>query len=82
MTRSLQSFIADRWIGSRPGSPLASAINGELVATTHAATIDFGEAMAHARQVGVPSLLSLDFQQRAARLGIMFAEPSLADDRL
>ena len=34
----------------------------------HADEIDFGEALDHARRVGVPALLALDFQQRAARL--------------
>ncbi|HEY9025387.1 MAG TPA: phenylacetic acid degradation bifunctional protein PaaZ, partial [Burkholderiaceae bacterium] len=41
---------------------------GRTVATTHADEIDFGEAVDHARRVGVPALLALDFQQRAARL--------------
>ncbi|HET9642971.1 MAG TPA: phenylacetic acid degradation bifunctional protein PaaZ [Burkholderiaceae bacterium] len=64
----LQSFIADRWIGSRAGTTLASAVNGRPVAFTHADSIDFGEALHHGRSVGVPALLKLDFQQRAARL--------------
>jgi oxepin-CoA hydrolase / 3-oxo-5,6-dehydrosuberyl-CoA semialdehyde dehydrogenase len=35
------------------------------VATTHTDAIDFGEALHHARTVGLPALLKLDFQQRA-----------------
>jgi oxepin-CoA hydrolase/3-oxo-5,6-dehydrosuberyl-CoA semialdehyde dehydrogenase len=64
----LQSHIAGRWLGATPAQTLASAVNGRPVAVTHAETIDFGEALRHARRTGVPALLALDFQQRAARL--------------
>jgi len=66
--RQLQSYIADRFVGARAGAALASAVDGRTVAHAHADEIDFGEAVAHARRVGVPALLALDFQQRAARL--------------
>jgi oxepin-CoA hydrolase/3-oxo-5,6-dehydrosuberyl-CoA semialdehyde dehydrogenase len=68
MTTTLQSHIAGRWLGTEPAQALRSAIDGHVVAHTHAEAIDFGEAVDHARRVGVPSLLALDFQQRAARL--------------
>ena len=42
----LQSLIADRWIGSRPGAPLASAIDGATIRHAHADEIDFAEALA------------------------------------
>ncbi len=64
----LQSFIADRWVGTRAAQALPSAIDGSVVAHTHDDTIDFGEAVAHARTTAVPALLALDFQQRAALL--------------
>jgi oxepin-CoA hydrolase/3-oxo-5,6-dehydrosuberyl-CoA semialdehyde dehydrogenase len=64
----LQSLIADRWIGREPSTALASAIDGQSIHHTHAESIDFGEALAHARTRGLPALLALDFQQRAARL--------------
>jgi len=64
----LQSYIAGRFVGSQPGAALQSAIDGQVVAHAHADEIDFGEAVDHARRVGVPALLALDFQQRAARL--------------
>src|SRR5471032_2212264 len=64
----LQSYIGGRFVGTRAGAALASAVDGHAVAFAHADEIDFGEAVAHARRVGVPSLLALDFQQRAARL--------------
>jgi len=68
MTAILQSHIAGRWLGQQPGTMLASAIHGRPVATTHAESIDFAEALQHARQVGLPALLALDFQRRAAIL--------------
>src|SRR5688572_28063579 len=64
----LQSFIANRWVGAKPAQALRSAINGKPVASTHAEAIDFGEALHHARSVGLPNLLKLDFQQRAGIL--------------
>ena len=64
----LQSLIADRWVGARGAAALASAIDGSSIYQTHADEIDFGESLAHARKVGGPSLLAMDFQQRAARL--------------
>ena len=68
MTQTLQSFIAGRWIGREPAQALRSADDGKAVASTHAEPIDFAEAVEHARKVGLPNLLALDFQQRAQRL--------------
>ena len=69
MTAStLQSYIAGRWVGHHAGSALRSAVNGVTVAHSHADPLDFGEALHHARSVGLPGLLKLDFQQRAERL--------------
>ena len=64
----LQSHITGRWIGSRPAAALASAIDGRTVYHTHEESVDFAEAVAHARRTGGPALLALDFQQRALRL--------------
>ncbi|MBI3729907.1 MAG: phenylacetic acid degradation bifunctional protein PaaZ [Burkholderiales bacterium] len=66
--KTLQSYIGGRWIGKEGAQGLYSAVNGKLLNYTHAETIDFGEAVMHARQQGVTALLALDFQQRAARL--------------
>jgi oxepin-CoA hydrolase / 3-oxo-5,6-dehydrosuberyl-CoA semialdehyde dehydrogenase len=72
MTRNstplLQSYLAGRWQGHTPAQTLKSAINGQPVACTHGETLDFAEALHHARSVGLPALLKLDFQQRAATL--------------
>jgi oxepin-CoA hydrolase / 3-oxo-5,6-dehydrosuberyl-CoA semialdehyde dehydrogenase len=65
---TLQSYIAGRWVGSQAAQLLRSAVNGKPVASAHAEAIDFGEAVDHARRVGLPHLLKLDFQQRAERL--------------
>jgi len=68
MGTTLQSFIAGRWVGIEAAQTLRSAVNGRAVASTHSEAIDFAEAVDHARRVGVPKLLALDFQQRAERL--------------
>ncbi len=65
---TLQSLIGGRWLGREAALPLHSAIDHALVYHTHAEAIDFGEAVAYARGTGVPALMALDFQQRAARL--------------
>ncbi|MEP7296279.1 MAG: phenylacetic acid degradation bifunctional protein PaaZ [Burkholderiales bacterium] len=68
MTTTLQSFIGGHWLGTQPAQTLHSAINGRPVASTHAESIDFGEAVAYARNVGLPALMATDFQQRASML--------------
>ena len=68
MSLVLQSFIADRWVGQQAAQSLHSAINRSEVAQTHSEPIEFGEAVHHARTVGLPNLLKLDFQERAQRL--------------
>ena len=70
---TLQSLIAGRWLGAQAAAPLQSAIDGHVVAHTHAEAIDFSEALGHARRRGIPALLALDFQQRAARLKALAA---------
>jgi len=72
-TPVLQSLIADRWIGTRPGGELSSAIDGTAIHHTHAEEIDFGEALRHARRTGVAALMAMDFQQRASRLKALAA---------
>ena len=65
---TLQSLIAGRWLGASAAVPLHSALNNSLIYHTHAEAIDFDEAVTFARKTGVPGLMALDFQQRAARL--------------
>jgi oxepin-CoA hydrolase/3-oxo-5,6-dehydrosuberyl-CoA semialdehyde dehydrogenase len=66
--RTLQSLIGGRWFGSAAAMPLHSALDNSLIYHTHREPIDFGEAVNFARMTGVPGLMALDFQQRAARL--------------
>ena len=68
MPQVLQSLIADRWVGTQAARSLHSAINGRAVAQTHAEEIDFAESLHFARKTALPTLLAMDFQQRAARL--------------
>jgi oxepin-CoA hydrolase/3-oxo-5,6-dehydrosuberyl-CoA semialdehyde dehydrogenase len=68
MTRILQSHIAGQWVGREAAATLRSAINGQAVAATHAEALDFAAAVDHARRVGVPALMAMDFQERAQRL--------------
>ena len=70
---TLQSLIAGRWIGADAAVSLHSAVNGALIHHTHAESIDFGEAVQFARSVGLPALMAMDFQQRAARLKALAA---------
>ncbi|MDB5871259.1 MAG: bifunctional protein PaaZ/MaoC/YdbN [Ramlibacter sp.] len=64
----LQSYIAGQWVGMEAAQQLRSAVNGKPVGSTHADKIDFAQALEHARKVGVPNLMKLDFQKRAERL--------------
>ena len=68
MAQTLQSWIAGRWIGAEAAAPLHNALNNALIYHTHAEKIDFDEATSYARKTGVPALMALDFQKRAARL--------------
>jgi oxepin-CoA hydrolase / 3-oxo-5,6-dehydrosuberyl-CoA semialdehyde dehydrogenase len=71
--KTLQSLIAGRWLGADAAVSLRSAVNGALIHHTHAEAIDFGEALAFARGTGLPALMAMDFQQRAARLKALAA---------
>lgn len=68
MSQTLQSFLANRWVGEQPALALKSALNGEIVAFAHQEKPDFAEAVDFARRRGVAALMALDFQQRAQRL--------------
>lgn len=68
MTTILQSYIAGQWLGQQGAQVLRSAVNGKVVAQTHAENIDFENALHHARTHGLRNLMALDFQARAHRL--------------
>jgi oxepin-CoA hydrolase/3-oxo-5,6-dehydrosuberyl-CoA semialdehyde dehydrogenase len=65
---TLQSFIGGRWIGQHGAQLLRSAVNGQPLFRTHEEALDFVEALDFGRSRGIPALMALDFQQRAARL--------------
>ena len=68
MTQTIQSYIGGRWQGAEAATALRSAIDGKTISHTHAESIDFAEAVEHARRKGLPALMALDFQERALRL--------------
>jgi oxepin-CoA hydrolase/3-oxo-5,6-dehydrosuberyl-CoA semialdehyde dehydrogenase len=68
MVHTLQSFIGGRWQGKEAATPLYSALTNGVIYHTHAEQLDFEEAVNYGRKTGVPSLMKLDFQQRAACL--------------
>ena len=68
MTQTIQSYIGGRWQGAEAATVLRSAIDGKTISHTHAESIDFAEAVEHARRKGLPALMALDFQERALRL--------------
>ena len=69
MAATLQSLIAGRWLGAEASVPLYSALNNDVIYHTHGEKIDFDEALTYARKTGVPALMAMDFQQRAALEG-------------
>lgn len=67
-TPTLQSFIGGRWVGQHGAQILRSALDGQPLFRTHEEALDFAEAVDFGRTRGIPALMALDFQQRAARL--------------
>ncbi len=70
---TLQSWIGGQWMGSDAGISLHSAIDNSLIYHAHAESVDAEQAFHYARSTGLPALLALDFQQRAARLKALAA---------
>jgi oxepin-CoA hydrolase/3-oxo-5,6-dehydrosuberyl-CoA semialdehyde dehydrogenase len=68
MAQTLQSFIGGRWQGKEAATPLYNALTNGVIFHTHAEKLDFEEAVRYGRKTGVPALMKLDFQQRAACL--------------
>ena len=65
----LQSFVAGEWrAGVSAGVALRDATTGEVIATASADGLDTQLMLAHAREVGGPSLRRLTFHERAALL--------------
>ena len=65
----LQSFVAGKWqAGQGAGVALRDASSGAVVARAGADGLDAHAMLAHAREVGGPSLRRLTFHERAALL--------------
>ncbi|MGQ0383948.1 MAG: phenylacetic acid degradation bifunctional protein PaaZ [Gammaproteobacteria bacterium] len=65
----LQSFLAGGWRdGGGPAAALRDASTGEVVAESATGGLDFGAALAWARDTGGPALRAMTFHQRAAML--------------
>ena len=66
---TLDSYAEGRWIaGSGAAVPLLDPTTEAVLAEARAGGIDFGAALAFARNVGGPALRALTFEQRAHRL--------------
>jgi oxepin-CoA hydrolase/3-oxo-5,6-dehydrosuberyl-CoA semialdehyde dehydrogenase len=65
----LQSFLAGRWqAGGGTSVALRDATSGEVIANASSDGLDVSSGLAHAREVGGPSLRRLTFHERAALL--------------
>lgn len=69
LARKLESFAEGHWVAADDdGKPLASAVNGEIIATSSSRGLDFGAMLDHARSVGGPALRRMTFHERALKL--------------
>lgn len=69
MTNKLESYAEGRWVGGNDdGVVVVSAVNGELIATSSTAGLDFGAMVRHAREAGGPALRRMTFHERALML--------------
>ena len=61
----LGNLVEDRWIeGDGDGKPLASAVNGDLVAQITSDGLDFGGMLEYARSAGGSNLRKMTFHER------------------
>ncbi|MFD1613047.1 phenylacetic acid degradation bifunctional protein PaaZ [Sphingomonas tabacisoli] len=66
MTTQLKNYAADQWVATTgEGTPLYSAITGEMVARSGSEGLDFKAMLDHARNVGGPALRAMTFHARA-----------------
>jgi len=68
----LGSYVAGKWVkGKGKPAELVNPATEAVVATTSTEGIDFGAALAHARDVGGPALRAMSFVQRGEMLRAM-----------
>lgn len=66
MSLMLKNYAADVWVGSTgETAPIASAIDGRIVARTGTEGLDFAAMLEHGRRVGGPALRAMTFHERA-----------------
>jgi 3,4-dehydroadipyl-CoA semialdehyde dehydrogenase len=66
----LRSYVAGEWqAGGGRGHALVNPTDGSIVASCTTEGVDFGKALAFARQAGGPALRALTFAERATLLG-------------
>jgi oxepin-CoA hydrolase / 3-oxo-5,6-dehydrosuberyl-CoA semialdehyde dehydrogenase len=66
---NLQSYVYGAWQSGRDnGVAMRDATTGDIVAQASSAGIDFAAVLAHAREVGGPTLRALTFHERAGLL--------------
>lgn len=69
MTKRLLNYVKDAWVaGTGAGVPIASAINGDIVAVAGSEGLDFAAMLDHARTVGSPALRAMNFHERGGML--------------
>ena len=67
--QKLKNYIAGQWIeGNGEGIPLYNAVNGELVAISDTAGLNFEEALDYGRTLGYKNLSSMTFYDRGQML--------------
>ena len=67
--QKLKNYIAGQWIeGNGEGMPLYNAVNGELVAISDTAGLNFEEALDYGRTIGYKNLSSMTFYDRGQML--------------
>ncbi|MCC6743589.1 MAG: 3,4-dehydroadipyl-CoA semialdehyde dehydrogenase [Acidobacteria bacterium] len=75
MTQRLRSYVRDNWVdGEGDLAQLVNPTTEEALAETTTAGIDFGAALAHARDVGGPALRDMTFAERGKLLQAMASE--------
>lgn len=75
MTKRLLSYVCDNWVeGEGDLAQLVNPTTEEVLAETTTGGIDFGAALAHARDVGGPALRDMTFAERGKLLQAMASE--------
>lgn len=65
----LQNYACGDWVvGQAKAIPVLNAVNGEVVAESSAAGLDYKAMLAYARRIGGPNLRKMTFHERALML--------------